>query len=64
MVLGREAASPPLLFSGAGSGRKGAAQPRSTWQDPWFAVLGLVAGFLCFSARQELEQLGEVLHRL
>lgn len=35
-----------------------------TWQDPWLAVLGLVAGFLCFSAWQELEQLGKLLQGL
>ena len=68
MLLGREAAGqhrPPMLLSGAGSQSKGLPSPASsTWQDPWLAVLGLVGGFLCFSAWQELEQLGKFLQGL
>ena len=56
---------PPMLLSGTGLQSKGLPSPASgTWQDPWLAVLGLVAGFLRFSAWQELEQLGKLLQGL
>lgn len=68
MVLGREAAGqhhPPTLLSGTGSQSKWLPSPaRGTWKDPWLAVLGLIAGFLRFSAWQKLEQLGKLLQGL
>lgn len=68
MVLGREAAgqhSHPTLLSGAGLQSEGLLGSASfTWQDPWLAVLWLVAGFLRFSAWQELEQLRKLLQGL
>lgn len=68
MVLGSEAAgqhSCPTLLSGAGLQSKGLlSSAGGTWQDPWLAILGLVAGFLCFSAWQELEQLRKHLQGL
>lgn len=54
---------PPRCSQELGHGARG-FQPCSTWQDSWLAVLGLVAGFLRFSARQELEQLRKLLHCL